>query len=104
MPDVDAVCVAKMFQISNHVPDSTQIAVSTDLTKFAVGFVVAPQNKDAQWAKDLVEAYTSPAMKAEIAKLFQGSYVIKICSGKGGGTYNEDYKSRCHAYQSEGGR
>ena len=75
LPDVDAVCVAKMFQISNYVPDSTQIAVSTDLTKFAVGFVVAPQNKDAQWAKDLVEAYTSPAMKAEIAKLFQGSYI-----------------------------
>lgn len=45
------------------------------MTKFAVGFVVAPQNKDAQWAKDLVEAYTSPAMKAEIAKLFQGSYI-----------------------------
>ena len=75
LPDVDLVCVAKMFQISNKVSQDTEIAVSDDMEKFAVGFVINPKNKDAKWTKDLVEAYTSPEMKAEIAKLFQGSYV-----------------------------
>lgn len=75
LADVDFVCVAKMFQISNKVSEDTQIAVSNDMEKFAVGFVIAPQNKDAAWTKDLTEAYTSPEMKAEIVKIFKGSYV-----------------------------
>ncbi len=75
LPDVDFVCVAKMFQISNNVSEDTEIATSNDMKEFAVGFVINPKNKDKKWTKDLVEAYTSPEMKAEIAKIFKGSYV-----------------------------
>ncbi len=74
LPDVDVGCVAKMYQVSNNVSPDTEIAVSKDAAKFAVGFVVAPQNKNAPWAKDLTDAYTSDAMQDEIHRIFKNSY------------------------------
>lgn len=75
LPDVDICLVAKMFQVSNNVSEDTEICTSDDLYDFGVGFVVAPENADAKWAKDLTDAYTSDEMKAEIKKIFKGCYV-----------------------------
>ncbi|MBE2984624.1 hypothetical protein CCAL9344_02185 [Campylobacter sp. RM9344] len=74
LPDVDMGCVAKMYQVNNNISPDTQIAVSKDMTKFAVGFVVTAQNKNAPWAKDLTDAYTSDAMQDEIHRIFKDSY------------------------------
>lgn len=75
LPDVDAVLGAKMFQVSNKVDPKTEIYVSKDLAEFGVGFVTTAANKDADWAKALTEVFTSEEMKAEIRRIFQGSYV-----------------------------
>lgn len=75
LPDVDAVLSAKMFQVSNKVDPKTEISVSKDLGDFGVGFVTTAANKDADWAKALTEVFTSKEMKAEILRIFQGSYV-----------------------------
>ena len=75
LQDVDFVCVAKIFVISSNINDVIEIATSSDVNQFAVGFVINPANKDAKWTKDLTDAYTSPEMKAEIAKIFKGGYV-----------------------------
>lgn len=77
LPDVDICLVAKMFQVSNNVDPETEIVTSEDLYDYGVGFVVAPENADAQWAKDLAEVYTSSEMKEEIKTIFKGCYVPK---------------------------
>lgn len=75
LPDVDICLSAKMFQVSNKISDDKQIYTSDDLYDFGVGFVVKPDNKNAKWAKDLVDAYTTAEMKKEINKIFKGCYV-----------------------------
>ncbi|OAA91645.1 MetQ/NlpA family ABC transporter substrate-binding protein [Clostridium ljungdahlii] len=75
LPDVDICLSAKMFQVSNKVSEDTEIYTSDDLYNFGVGFVVSPDNANAKWAKDLVDAYTTAEMKKEINKIFKGCYV-----------------------------
>ena len=75
MPNVDFICTAKMFPVSNNIDQKTEVCTSTDLTDYGVGFVVTSDNKNASWTKDLLAAYTSDAMKQQIRDLFQGCYV-----------------------------
>lgn len=75
IPDVDAVCSAKMFIVSNGISQDYEICISDDLDKFGVGFIINPARKDEQWVKDLMTVYTSEEERAAIGKIFEGSYV-----------------------------
>ena len=73
--DVDAVCNAKLYLVSNKVTDYTELAQSGDLDKFGVGFTVANVNKDAPWTRDLIKAYTSEEVRGVINALYKGGSV-----------------------------
>lgn len=75
IPDVDAVCSAKMFMVSNGISLDYEIAISDDLDKFGVGFIINPARKDEQWVKDLMTVYTSEEQRAAIKEIFKGAYV-----------------------------
>lgn len=73
--DVDAVCSAKLFLISNGVPTDTEIVKSNDLDTFGVGFIVSNSNRDSEWSKDLLKAYTTNTERTAINALYKGGSV-----------------------------
>ncbi|MCH5143703.1 MetQ/NlpA family ABC transporter substrate-binding protein [Desulfovibrio sp. UIB00] len=75
LQDVDAACSAKLFIVSNKVADFTELAQSSDLDKFGVGFTVSSANKDAPWTRDLIKAYTTEDVRNAINALYKGGSV-----------------------------
>lgn len=75
LQDVDAACSAKLFIVSNKVADYTELAQSSDLDNFGVGFTVASVNKDAPWTKDIIKAYTTEDVRSAINALYKGGSV-----------------------------
>ena len=56
MADVDAICLAAAHMVNAGYDANDYVAASDDAETYAVGFVVRPEDKDAQWAKDLAQA------------------------------------------------
>lgn len=75
LPDVDAICCAKMFMVSNNISLDKEICTSDDLEDFGVGFVINPDRKNEPWVDALIKAYTSDGMRDEINNIFKGCYV-----------------------------
>ncbi len=75
LQDVDACLTSTFLLYSNGGGEDEIVATSKDLTDYGVGFVVRSEDKDSDWAKALVDAYSSKETSDEIAKIFNGGFV-----------------------------
>lgn len=75
LPDVDACLTSTFLLYSNGGGKDEIVATSDDLTDYGVGFVVAKENADSDWAKALTEAYSTKETAEEIDKIFDGGYI-----------------------------
>ena len=53
--------------------DKHPLIVSADNVNFPLGVVVLGKNKDAKWARDTVEIFSSANSKAYLEKVFKGA-------------------------------
>lgn len=75
MDDVDACMTSTYLLLSNDLPMDRVIASSDDYKEYGVGFVIDAKNKDKQWTKDIIEAYTTDEMREKINELFKGGFI-----------------------------
>ena len=54
--DLDAICLAAQHMVNAGNDPSKYLIKSNDEQEYAVGFVVAKENADAAWAKDIAES------------------------------------------------
>ncbi|MBQ6390130.1 MAG: metal ABC transporter substrate-binding protein [Eggerthellaceae bacterium] len=65
--DLDAICLAAAHMANAGMDAKSYIAKSDDEEKYAVGFVVRPEDKDAQWIKDIAKGVQCD----DLAKYFE---------------------------------
>jgi len=65
--DLDAICLAAAHMANAGMDAKSYIAKSDDEEKYAVGFVVRPEDKDAQWIKDIAQGVQCD----DLAKYFE---------------------------------
>lgn len=73
LSDVDIVLVAATYVLDCGGDPSSAIYMENDET-YAMGVSVAPENKDAEWAKAIVEAYRSQETRDAIDAIYKGAY------------------------------
>ena len=75
LQDVDACLTSTFLLYSNGGGKDEIVATSDDLTDYGVGFVVRSKDVNSDWAKALVDAYSSKETSDEIDKIFNGGFV-----------------------------
>ncbi|WP_350455213.1 MetQ/NlpA family ABC transporter substrate-binding protein [Slackia heliotrinireducens] len=75
MADVDAICLAAAHIVNAGMDASSYIAASDDAETYAVGFVVRPEDAEAEWAKTLAEAVQCDDLATYFAEEKQGTMV-----------------------------
>lgn len=63
LPDVDAIALAAQHVFNAGLDATAYIAESSDGPDYSLGFVTRPEDADAQWLADLVEAARCDALK-----------------------------------------
>ena len=63
LPDVDAICLAAQHVFNAGLDATAYIAESSDGPDYSLGFTTRPEDADAQWLKDLIEAARCDALK-----------------------------------------
>ena len=71
--DLDAICLAAQHMVNAGNDPSKYLIKSNDEQEYAVGFVVAKDNADAAWAKDIAETAQCDELAAALKKVSGGA-------------------------------
>lgn len=75
LPDVDAIILAAAHMANAGLDAKTYVCSSEDAETYAVGWVVRPEDKDAEWASGLAKAVQCDALAEYYATEKQGTMV-----------------------------
>ncbi len=75
LPDVTAIVLAAAHMANAGLDATTYVAASSDAETYAVGFVVRPEDKDAEWASGLAKAVQCEPLAEYYATVKQGTMV-----------------------------
>ena len=76
LPDVDMIVVYNKYMVAGNYDMSHPLITEGDRFEFAQGLVIDGKNKDTQWAKDLIKAYTSDETKANLESISNGVFEV----------------------------
>lgn len=76
LEEVDASIFSACYLVAAGQDLSSAICFSKDDADFPCGIVIREENKDTQWAKDIMEAISSDRLRQVAIDVFKGAYEI----------------------------